>query len=80
MIYLPENDHDRLKLNSRRLNKSLAQLIREAVQAYLSHPSHTAKADPMAIVGIVKGPPGHTSEHFDEALGQLMHRAHLRKR
>ena len=71
MIYLQEQQHDSLNRRSQATGRSLADLIREAVDHYLED---TRESSPdLSFIGAGVGPDdGGASEHDEEMLRELL--------
>lgn len=69
MLYLPEIQHERLTRLAAETGTSMAQLVRDAIEQYLTHCRRPVRA---RFVGSGAGPRGgRASEHVDEILGKM---------
>ena len=73
-IYLPRAVHGELRKEARAQKKSMAQIVREAVETHLAERSATKldwERDPLArILGKGKGPPDLSIRHDDYLYGK----------
>lgn len=73
-IYLPPSEHKELKEEAKRLNISLAELLRRLVHRYLEQKARPSlsRDDFMSIVGL--GASGHTdiSEEHDKYIAEII--------
>lgn len=77
MVYLEENQYSRLSQIAKKEKKSLAQIIRQAVDDLLKRKG--SKVDYMSVIGIGKGAPGRVSEEAEEYLKELFQKSQERK-
>lgn len=71
MIYLPEEEHQRLKDWAELGGASMASLVREAVGEYISSRQRSKKDAILKIIGCATDlPPGNYSERVDEILDE----------
>lgn len=71
MVYLENGQHDFLVRRAQKERRSIAELIREAVDAYMRQ-SRSDVPD-LSFLGSVEGPPGDdASERDEEIMRQLL--------
>ncbi len=68
-IYLEQGQYELLRSRARREGKSLASLIREALDEYLGGKGSRGRQDPLCmVIGIGKGDGSAVAENFEDYL------------
>jgi hypothetical protein len=68
-VYLEQNQYELLKTRARREGKSLAEIIRDSVEAYLGGAAISARKDPLrSVIGIGNGDGSAVAENYEDFL------------
>ena len=68
-VYLKQNQYELLKARARREGKSLAEVIRDSVEAYFGRAAISARKDPLrSVIGIGDGDGSAVAENYEDFL------------